>query len=278
FLVDNAILWLEKRGCRVIYATADRYNSSSWNMFIHRGFKIYEVPQQFKDYGLSFLQLWLAEFYFIGFGTFFLRRGGNEENLRETSESWHLFAAFLGVSIVWWIQIVRSQEPLIMVPAVFIVVAVSLLVHEFSQKLAARKVGLETTFKAWGSGIFFSWLIALFGGFFPAYGSTYIKQLDWWYTPEKDKTGMIFTVGPLSSLIFGFMLWAASNSTTNNLLAVSARIGYATNLLTVIFNLIPIQTAGGFVWDGKKIFKWSRTIWAALVMATIALITLDILF
>ncbi|MEM3692921.1 MAG: GNAT family N-acetyltransferase [Candidatus Bathyarchaeia archaeon] len=37
-LVDEALSWLMDRGCEVIYATADRYNSPSWNLFIHRGF------------------------------------------------------------------------------------------------------------------------------------------------------------------------------------------------------------------------------------------------
>ncbi|MCW4008012.1 MAG: GNAT family N-acetyltransferase [Candidatus Bathyarchaeota archaeon] len=69
-LVDSAISWLEKRGCTVIYATADRYNSPSWNIFIHRGFHPYEIPHQRRDYGLKFLRLWLVEFHFIGYGTF----------------------------------------------------------------------------------------------------------------------------------------------------------------------------------------------------------------
>ncbi len=55
-LVDGAISWLEGRGCEVIYTTADRYTSPSWNIF-HRDFHLYEVPQQIRDYGLSFLRL-----------------------------------------------------------------------------------------------------------------------------------------------------------------------------------------------------------------------------
>ncbi|MBS7635637.1 hypothetical protein KEJ34_09230 [Candidatus Bathyarchaeota archaeon] len=55
--MDGAISWLEERGCEVIYATADRYNSPSWNTFIHRDFHLYETPQQIRDYGLSFLSL-----------------------------------------------------------------------------------------------------------------------------------------------------------------------------------------------------------------------------
>ncbi|MEM3088286.1 MAG: GNAT family N-acetyltransferase [Candidatus Bathyarchaeia archaeon] len=277
-LVDNAILWLEERGCKVIYATANRYNSRSWNIFIHKGFHLYEVPQQFRDYGLEFLRLWFSEFYFIGFGTFFLRYDKEPIKPREMGEAWHWTAAFLGVSMVWWIQILHSQAPITLVPASFVVTAISILAHELSQKIVARGIGLQTTFKAWSSGILFSWLLALAGGFFPVYGSTYIKRIDWRYEPKKDKTGIIFAFGLLVSLIFAFALWALPNLTTNSLVLDSANIGYAINLMIVIFNLIPIQAAGGFVWDGKKIFDWNKTIWAALVIATSALIILDNFF
>ncbi|MGB9717709.1 MAG: hypothetical protein ACPL4E_04635 [Thermoproteota archaeon] len=49
------------------------------------------------------------------------------------------------------------------------------------------------------------------------------------------------------------------------------------NLMIVILNLIPIQAAGGFVWDGKKIFKWNRSMWITLVIAIFFLIILDFL-
>ncbi len=276
-LVDGAILWLEEHGCEVIYATADRYNSPSWNMFIHRGFNLYEIPGQLRDYGLDFLRLWMTEFHFIGFGTFFLRRDKEKTRHRETREAWHWLAALLGVSVAWWIQILRGRGPLMLIPMVFTVVAVSLLAHELSQKLAASRLGLETTFKAWGSGILFSWLLALIGSIFPAYGSTYVKQLDWWYDPEKDKTGIIFAIGPFVSLTLGFAFWAIPTITAETLLAVPATVGYITNLLIVILNLIPIQAAGGFVWDGKKILRWNKAVWTTLVIAASVLLILDIL-
>lgn len=277
FLVDGAISWLEKHGCEVIYATADRYNSPSWNIFIHRGFHLYEIPQQLKDYGLNFLRLWLGEFHFIGFGTFFLRRDKEQKKPRETAEAWHTLAALVGVSIVWWIQILRSGGSLTLVPTLFVVVVISILAHELSQKLAARRLGLETTFKAWGSGLLLGWLLALVGGFFPAYGSTYVKQLDWWYEPRKDKTRIVFATGPTVSLALAFAFWTLSTLTTSSLLVASGKVGYTINLLIVIFNLIPIQVAGGFVWDGRKIFDWNKTIWSLLIIGTALLILINIL-
>ena len=47
--------------------------------------------------------------------------------------------------------------------------------------------------------------------------------------------------------------------------------GYTASLYLTIFNLIPIQAAGGFAWDGQKIFAWNRAAWSLLVFAAVAL-------
>ncbi|UCC27814.1 MAG: GNAT family N-acetyltransferase, partial [Candidatus Bathyarchaeota archaeon] len=275
-LVETAISWLEKRGCKTIYATADRYNSPSWNTFIHKGFSVYEIPKQLRDYGLGFLRLWLMEYHFLGFGTFFLKKSQQLQKPAETEEAWHLTAAILGLSFAWWIRLLIGGAPLTLFLLLFAVTAVSILCHELSQKLVCRKLGLETTFKAWGSGILLNLLLGIVGGFFPAFGSTYIKQIDWHYKP-KDKTGIMFAVGPLVSLVFAFVFWVLSVIVSDELLISSARPGYILNLMITVFNLVPMQAAGGFVWDGKKIFNWSRNAWLLLCVATATLITIDII-
>lgn len=275
-LVESAISWLEKRGCKTIYATADRYNSPSWNTFIHKGFSVYEIPRQLRDYGLSFLRLWLVEFHFLGFGTFFLRKSQRIEKPVETREAWHMTAAVLSVSVAWWIQPLIRGAPLLLFPLLFLVVLVSVLGHELSQKLVCRGLGLEATFKAWGSGILLNLLFGIVGGVFPAFGSTYIRQIDWHYKP-KDKTGIMFAVGPLVSLVFAFIFWSLSAITSEEVLISSARTGYILNLMIAVFNLIPVQAAGGFVWDGKKILNWDRNAWLLLCVVTVALIAMDII-
>jgi GNAT superfamily N-acetyltransferase len=277
-LADGAISWLEERGCEVIYATADRYNSPSWNLFVHRGFSVYELPQQVGDHGLSFLRLWLAEFHFLGYGTFFLRRERENDKPREVGEWWHFMAAWLGVSFALSMQALRTGWPLSLLPLFFAVAGLSLLAHELPQKLVGRRLGLETTFKAWGSGILFGSLLAAVGSFFPAYGSTYVEQLDWWYEPREKWTGIFFAVGPSVSLALAFAFWAVSLFASNGLFSASGRVGYTMNLVIVIFNLIPVQAAGGLVWDGKKILMWNKAAWLMLFAGAAALFVLDVLF
>ena len=274
-LVENAVSRLEERGCTVIYATADRYNSPSWNTFVHRGFSVYEIPYQIRDYSLSFLRLWLVEFHFIGFGTFFLKKSQRIEEISEIKEAWHMMAAILGVSAALCIQPLIRGAPLMLFLLLFAVVAISILGHELTQKVVFRRLGHGAAFKAWGSGILLNLLFGIGGGFFPAYGSTYVKQVDNSYKP-KDKAAIAFAVGPLISLILAFLFWGLSTLMVNELL-LSARAGYILNLVIAVFNLVPLQAAGGFVWDGKKILNWNRNVWLLLCVVTATLIAIDIM-
>lgn len=275
-LVENAISWLEKRGCKTIYATADRYNSPSWNTFVHKGFSIYEIPRQLGDYGLNFLRLWLGEFHFLGFGTFFLKKTQGTVKPSETRELWHLAAAVLGVSVAWVIRPLIGGGPLMFFPLLFIVIAVSILGPELMQKLVCRRLGLEVTFKAWGSGILLNLLFGILGGFFPAYGSTYVKQVDWQYRP-RDTIGIMFAVGPLVSLVFAAIFLVVSSLSSEGLVVSAVRAGYSLNLIIALFNLIPLQAAGGFVWDGKKILRWNRKAWMLMCTVTVILIIADVI-
>ena len=275
-LVEHAVSWLEERGCKTIYATADRYNSPSWNTFVHKDFSVYELPQQLRDLGLSFLRLWLVEFHFLGYGTFFLRKKQGFNKSSETGEAWHLAAAVLGVSFAWWIQPLIKGAPMLLFPLLFAVIVMSILGHELSQRLVCRKFGLEATFKAWGSGILLNLLFGIGGGFFPVFGSTYVRQIDWKYKP-KDKIGIMFAVGPVVSLVFALVFWFLYGFSGHELVRSSARVGYILNLMIVVFNLLPIQGAGGFVWDGKKILDWNRNAWLLLFAAALVLIAVDII-
>ena len=276
-LVDGAISWLEERECEVIYATADRYNSPSWNTFIHRGFSIYEFPQQLRNYRLNFLRLWLVEFHFIGYGTFFLRWDREEEIPRGRSEAWHFIAAWLGLSLMLGMRALRMGETVSLLPLLIVVAWISLIAHELPQKMIGRLLGLETDFKVWEPGLFLGSLFGAVGSIFPVYGSTYVKQLDWRYDPRKSGMGAFFAIGPFVSFVMASVFWVLS-STTRGFLATSGRIGFLTNLMNVFFNLIPLQSAGGLVWDGKKILTWSKAVWMILFTGTTSLIIIDILF
>jgi GNAT superfamily N-acetyltransferase len=275
-LVSSASSWLEERGCGDIYATADRYNSPSWNIFVHLGFSVYDFPRQLRDYGLSFLRLWLVEFYFLAFGTFFLRRAQQkEEKPRKTHETRHFAVAWLGVSLGLWIPVILTGKPFSLLPLYSAVTAISILAHELSQKLAARRFGLETTFRIWESGLFVSILFGAVGSFFPAYGSTYVRKLDYRYEHSRKENGVFYATGPVASLILAYCFRLLTVFTGDILLTAAAKVGFTVNFLMVLFHLIPVQAAGGIVWDGKKILTWNKIVWLLLTLGTALLLAVD---
>jgi Zn-dependent protease/GNAT superfamily N-acetyltransferase len=274
-LLDEALSWFEKKDCEIICATVDRFNSPSWNMFIHKGFSSYGLREQFRDLGLSFIRLWSTEFYIVGGGTFFLKKTDGKDKQKEVGEGWQFLVGWLGLALVLWMMAFRQGASLD-IPAVLGVAGLGFFTHELAHRLVARRFGLETIFKAWDSGIFFGWLLAvILGALYPAYGSTYIKQVDWRYDPEQEAMGLIYVAGPTVSLVLATLFWVSSLYLNDGFLVTIARMGYVTNFVLVMFNLIPIQAAGGFAWDGRKIYTWNRTVWALLVIALTLLILGD---
>ena len=166
------------------------------------------------------------------------------------------------------------------IPLALGVAGLSLFSHELAHKLSASRFGLKTTFKMLDSGILFSLLLAtILGALYPAYGSTYIKQVDWRYDPKQKEMGLTYVAGPTISLTLATLFLASLPYFNHELLLKIGEMGYVTNFILVFFNLIPLQTAGGFAWDGRKIYSWNKTIWTLLVIALALLIlTREILF
>lgn len=274
-LLDRALIYFKGQRCDTVYATADRYNSPSWNLFNHRGFFVYEFWEQLRDYGLNFIRLWNSEFYIVGFGTFFLKKDCGEEKLSKNIERGqvsHFLASWLIMAFIWCTLVIRNNWPLILVPSVIFIVFSSIFAHEFSHAFVAKLYGLSTTFRAWDSGLTFGLLMAILGTFFPAYGSTYIKQTDWRYNFRIRQMGLIYAVGPIISLILAALFLLFSMSSIDKLLASTIRVGYSINIAFTIFNLLPIKSAGGFAWDGRKVYDWSKIIWLLLVIGTASMI------
>ena len=163
------------------------------------------------------------------------------------------------------------------VPFALGVAGLSIFAHELGHKLVGRRFGLATTFRVWDSGILFGSFLTILGALYPAYGSTYVKQVDWRYDPKRRETGLIYAVGPAVSLVLAALLWVSLPRLPSEW-AAFGRLGFVANYVMVLFNLIPIRAAGGFAWDGGKIFSWNKAVWALLVLALASLIIGDILF
>jgi GNAT superfamily N-acetyltransferase len=125
-LIDRSLAWCEQNGCQNIFATADRYNSRSWNMFIHKGFSLYETTRQIQDFGAGFLKLWNAEGYYIGFGTFFLKKDVGDTKPKQTRSAFHFLAAWGWMTLVWWIISFQGGISFERLPAYLVIIGITL--------------------------------------------------------------------------------------------------------------------------------------------------------
>ncbi|MEX2681175.1 MAG: GNAT family N-acetyltransferase [Candidatus Sigynarchaeota archaeon] len=271
-MLTKAMEWFDARGYHDMYATVDRYNSPSWNMFIHAGFSPYEFPNHVKDFGRRFLKLWFDEGFVFGLGTFFLKKTINDKGVKpkEAPGILHLFAACVGYSLLWWIIVLKagivSMDAFV---AIIVVASASLAVAELGHVVVARARGLQTCFKAWSSGLWFMLALGLVGLVYPSYGSTYIKQEDWSYTRNRRDAGIIYIAGPIVNVIVAITCHVLSIIITAGTWQIVFVLGFNMNTWLAIFNVLPIKSAGGVPFDGYKIFSWNKAAWG-LVTACVA--------
>ena len=276
-ILDACLVWFERNGCPHVYATVDRYNSRSWNMFIHQGFTVYDTRQQINDLKSKFLSLWALETYFIGIGTFFLKKTPDRKSSslnHSLRPAFHFLLAMLVFPGIWYVLALRWHISWTVFPFLFVVVGTALIGHELAHFLAAKAFGLKCVFKIWEPGLLFFFILSLVGGIYPAYGSTYIKQIDWSYRHDERKNGIIYASGPVASFLLALGCLGLLDVINSPLWVHALSLGYMINIFQAMFNLIPIWSSGGFPWDGAKIFSWSKAAWVILV--SLVIITLII--
>lgn len=267
-LADTALSHFQEARCKTLYVPVNRYNSPSWNMFLHKGFTPFEFNEQFKVFGWKILSLWRVNDYLFAPGTFILRKIGKESQMvREVGEGWHFLLAWIGFSFATWATGIRLfGAPLHdSIPFVLGVTAMSMFAHELAHKLVARSFGLKTIFKVWESGLVFSALLHSIWALYPSYGSTFIRQKDWPYSKNLREIGLIYTAGPVVSLILASCFLGLAHWANTEWLVALGTVGFWANfLLLVLFNLLPIFPFD--IFDGRKIFLWNKTVWSLLVI------------
>ena len=265
-LLDAAISWLEEGGCRHIYAMVDRYNSRSWNMFVHHGFSPFDIPAQLRRFGTGFLRVWTTDSHFLGIGMYFLRKEQPGEGIGESSSLYNHSVGFAGFLIPWLLFALWGGFAVAVFPYLALLALISFIGHEYSHALIARFFGLKTYFRENMPGSIFYLGISLLRGIYPFSGSTYIRQTDWSYaSPENARVnGLIYFIGPVASSMLALVFHHLAGITEGYWQAAFS-FGVLFNVAIAVVNLLPLRVAGGFPFDGTKIYGWNKGAWALAV-------------
>jgi len=129
-----------------------------------------------------------------------------------------------------------------------------LVVHELAHLYFERKFSCRTEIQFWGTGTVIMALTAwLFGNVFAQPFLTLVRSRE---PLEKRTIGHMMLSGPAVSTALAFLCLFLIP--LGGLFRTAGMIGFIMNMVTAVFELLPIPPC-----EGKEIFSWNKLIWAA---------------
>lgn len=175
---------------------------------------------------------------------------------------------------------------LLLIPATLIGVVPGFLFHELAHKFMAIKYGFDAEFKMYMPGLFLALASSFFGVIFAAPGAVHINGERMITDKENGKIAIVgplinillaifFAILSIALLVIGIIIDPNYDNFINSplgYLGYIGVIGFLINSTMAAFNMLPWG-----VFDGSKVFDWSKIIWGAVaaiafVMAIIPII------
>ncbi len=143
-------------------------------------------------------------------------------------------------------------------------VGAGFIVHEFSHKIIAQKYRCWAEFRSDDKMLLFAMVFSLIGFVFAAPGAVMIRG-----HINKAQNGKISAAGPASNLVVA-LVFLALFTTPNPWFKVIGMYGFRINTWLALFNMIPIG-----IFDGVKIWRWSKPAYLGLAAIAIAMMVLQ---
>lgn len=149
-------------------------------------------------------------------------------------------------------------------PLSFIAIATAFFCHEMAHKYAGQKFGYWSEFRMYPQGLLFALFLGVFAGIvFAAPGAVQIFG-----NPNREEMGKISMAGPSTNLVLGLVFFGIYTLSDGMVRSISYYVAYI-NVFLALFNLLPF---GPF--DGLKIFRWKKQVWAGLIGLAVLLLLL----
>ena len=143
-------------------------------------------------------------------------------------------------------------------------VGTGFILHEIAHKYVAIHYGAHAEFKMWQTGLILALILPIltFGQFlFAAPGAVYIYGEN----ISRKQNGIISVAGPITNIVLGILFVLAAAIFQSSIAGIIALSAAQINFFLALFNLIPIGPL-----DGKKVFVWSKSVWAVLFVFSLA--------
>lgn len=142
-----------------------------------------------------------------------------------------------------------------------VIFASGFILHELAHKYVAQGYGLWAEFRVSMTGVILTALSIVSPLKFIAPGAVMISG----FAP-KDRIGRTAFAGPVVNVIIAVGLLVFLPVLSASTLYVPVLYGAAINSFLALFNMIPF-----LIFDGRKIYLWSRTYWASLFLVALVL-------
>ena len=137
---------------------------------------------------------------------------------------------------------------------------VGFLLHELAHKIVAIRFGQVAEFRANYAMLLFA-IAAAFGGIiFAAPGAVYHRG-----RITERENGLISVAGPVTNIVLGFVFLPFLLASGGFLFQLG-RYGVMINFFLAAFNMIPFGPL-----DGKKVLRWSKSVFLATFLASVVL-------
>ncbi len=138
--------------------------------------------------------------------------------------------------------------------AIYVIMGgIALILHELGHIVVERRYGVRTQVRFWGTGTIIMALTAwLFGNVFaqPYFTGTRNDE-----SLDKKKAGLVMLAGPGVSVIVAVLCLALVP--LGGIFAAAGLVGFVMNLMTAVFEMLPIVPC-----EGKTVFSWKPVAWA----------------
>lgn len=167
-----------------------------------------------------------------------------------------LFKAWLAISIAFAIIITGLSFTFYFLAAILIsaiTVGLGFLFHELAHKITAQHYGCFAEFRSFDTMLILAIIMSFFGFVLAAPGGVFIQG-----QVGIARNGRISAAGPLTNMVIAVIFLLLILLTP---LKTIAFYGFIINSWLALFNMLPF---GNF--DGIKILRWNKTIYALMII------------